>query len=80
MVYMFLNVDLQAYHTQVYHFAMQVHIRRVTLGRLMELTSSCGILTQGHPKCTGSLNFSAGLAAQCCLFNQILFSCNFKVN
>ena len=57
-------------NTQVYHFATQVHTRRVTLGRLMELTSSRAILTQGHPKCTGSLNFSAGIDAQCCYFNQ----------
>ena len=70
-VYMFLNVDPQGQNnTQVYHFATQVHTRRVTLGHLMELTSSCTILMQGHPQCTGLLNFSAGLDAQCCYFNQ----------
>ena len=68
---MFLNVDLQGQNnTQVYHFATQVHTCRVTLGHLMELTSSHAILTQGHPKCTGSLDFSAGLDVQCCYFNQ----------
>ena len=68
---MFLNVDPQGQNnTQAYHFATQVHTCRVTLGHLMELTSSCTILMQGHPKCTGSLNFSAGLDAQCCYFNQ----------
>ena len=65
MVYMFLNVDPQGQNNmQVYFFATQVHTRRVTLGRLMELTNSCAILMQGHPLCTGLLNFSAGLDAQ----------------
>ena len=69
--YMFLNVNPQGQNnTQVYNFTTQVHTHRVALGCLMELTSSCVILTQGHPKCTGSLNFSAGLDVQCCYFNQ----------
>ena len=71
---MFLNADPQGQNnTQVYHFAMQVHTRRATLGHLMELTSSRVILMQDHPECTGSLNFSAGLDAQCCYFNQKFF-------
>ena len=71
ILYVFLDVNLQGQHNmQVYYFATQVHTCRVALGYLMELTSSCAILKQGHPKCTGSLNFSAGLDAQCCYYNQ----------
>ena len=68
MFYMFLCPQGQN-NMQVYHFAMQVHTRRVTLGRLMELTSSRAILMQGHPKYTGSLDFSTGLDVQC-YYNQ----------
>ena len=83
VLYVFLDVDLQGQNNmQVYHFAMQVHTRRVTLGRLMELTSSCTILMQGHPECTGLLDFSTGLDEQCCYFNQKFsgFSMYFKIN
>ena len=83
VLYVFLDVDLQGQNNmQVYHFAMQVHTHRVALGHLMELTSSCAILTQGHPECTGLLDFSTSLDEQCHHRNQKIssFSMYIKIN